>query len=87
MEVADSADQQAPGFRVTFQDYGFFVPTDSAGSQVTLEGRVQVTRVEPKAVAHYETEGARFPNKDEQGGAREVRLVASGVELRPGAPG
>src|SRR5687768_4276463 len=31
MELAVSADPAAPSCRVTFKDYGFFVPTDSAG--------------------------------------------------------
>lgn len=81
MEIAVSEEPNAPRCRVTFEDYGFFVPRDSAGSHARLEGRVQVTQVKPEAVKHYESEGAQFPSKSSDGSAREVRLVAKGVEL------
>src|SRR2546423_15257819 len=31
MELAPAASKDGPGLRVTFKDYGFFVPLDSAG--------------------------------------------------------
>jgi hypothetical protein len=81
MELATDAKPDSPSCRVTFKDYGFLVPTDSAGSQAKLEGVVQVTEVKKEAVEHYESEGASFPNKRADGTALEVRLVANGVEL------
>jgi len=81
MELAQALDPALPGCRVTFKDYGFFVPLDSAGSTAKVQGTVQVTRVVPAEVAHMESEGARFASKEADGTAREVRLVASGVEL------
>lgn len=81
MEVATSSQKDAPGCRVTFKDYGFLVPTDSAGSEATMEAVVQLTEVKPEAVRHYEAEGATFPGKRADGTAVEVRLVATGVEL------
>lgn len=82
MEVSPSAkNDEAPGCRVTFKDYGFLVPTDAAGSHAQLDAVVQVTHVQPQAVAHYEAEGASFPNKATDGSALEVRLIATGVEL------
>jgi hypothetical protein len=81
MELADGAGPELPGCRVTFKDYGFFVPTDSAGSRARVEARVLVASLDPAIVSHMESEGAHFASKDAQGGAREVRLVASGVEL------
>jgi hypothetical protein len=82
MEIADGGDPAAPGCRVTFKDYGFFVPTDSAGSQARVQGVVAVETVAAAYVQHLEQEGARFSGKSGDGTAREVRLVASGVELR-----
>jgi hypothetical protein len=80
MEIADgSAD--APGCRVTFKDYGFFVPLDSAGSKARVQGTVQVRVVPGPEVEHLESEGAKFANKQADGSAREVRMVATGVEL------
>lgn len=80
-ELATSRAEGAKRCRVTFKDYSFFVPTDSAGSSARLEGVVEVATVEPAMVAHLEEEGARFASKSETGEAREVRIVASGIEL------
>ena len=81
MEVATSDADDAPAARVTFKDYGFFVPLDSAGSQATLEGQVEIKTVDEGEVEHMEAEGAKFAAKSEDGSAREIRFVASGVEL------
>lgn len=67
--------------RVTFKDYGFFVPTDSAGAHARIQGKVATRVVEAAAVEHLESEGARFKNKKPDGSATEVRLIASAVEL------
>lgn len=79
MELAPK--KGAPGCRVTFKDYSFLIPTDSAGKRAAVEGTVQVTEVEAPAVAHYESEGAQFPQKTKDGRALEVRVVATGVQL------
>jgi hypothetical protein len=85
MELATSKDPGAPGCRVTFKDYGFFVPLDSAGAMARLEGTVTLRRVEQKLVSHLEAEGATFASKAADGTADEVRILATGVELtRPG---
>lgn len=81
MEIAGDTTPEAQAFRVTFKDYGFLVPVDSLGKKAQIEGLVQITTVEKSAVDHYESEGAIFPNKRADGTAREVRLVATGVEL------
>lgn len=82
MELADQVEGAAPGCRVTFKDYGFFVPKDSAGASATVEGVVQVKRLPRSRVVHLEAEGAQFAHKNEDGSANEVQLVATGVELR-----
>ncbi|HXK16498.1 MAG TPA: DUF4920 domain-containing protein [Polyangiaceae bacterium] len=81
MELSAAPDPAAPGCRVTFKDYGFFVPTDSAGSKARVEARVESKLIKPELVAHLESEGAKFAEKGADGSAREVRLVASGVEM------
>ncbi|HLV66596.1 MAG TPA: DUF4920 domain-containing protein [Polyangiaceae bacterium] len=81
MELAPAEAGEGPGCRVTFKDYGFFVPTDSAGAKARVEANVEVTKVEPAMVSHLEQEGARFAAKSPDGSAKEVRLVATGVEL------
>jgi hypothetical protein len=79
MELA--MDAKNPGVRVTFKDYGFFVPLDSAGSQAKVEGVVKVTELSENRAKHYEGEGAIVP-RGADGKPREVQLVATGVELR-----
>ena len=79
MELAGA--DNGPGVRVTFKDYGFFVPLDSAGSTAKLEGTVKVAELSPENAKHLKDEGATVPmGKD--GKAREVQFVALGVELR-----
>jgi hypothetical protein len=82
MELAATPDKANPGCRVTFKDYGFFVPTDSAGARAKVQGVVEVSRLEPPTVRHLEEEGGVVPGKAADGSAREVRIVATGVELR-----
>ena len=78
MELAAGEGRKA---RVTFKDYGFFVPLDSAGSKARVEGVVEVKKLEKKDVEHYESEGGKIADKAADGSAREIRIVASGVEL------
>ncbi len=80
MELAPTADASA-GARVTFKDYGFFVPTDSRGAHARVQGVVSVKAVDAGEVAHMESEGGTVGGKTADGTAREVRIVATGVEL------
>jgi len=82
MELAESSDAKLPGCRVTFKDYGFFVPTDSAGAQAKVQGTLGVNTLPAERVAHLESEGGQFPHKNADGSVDELRLVATGVELR-----
>jgi hypothetical protein len=81
MELAPSAAEGTPGCRVTFKDYGFFVPTSSAGSRARVQGTVEVATVPAARVRHLEGEGALFAAKQPDGSAREVHIVATGVQL------
>lgn len=87
MEIATGPEDTAPSCRVTFENYAFFVPKDSPGSQARLEGKVTISRIKPSHVEHLESEGARFSSKNPDGSALEVQIVATGVELqrRPAA--
>jgi hypothetical protein len=80
MELAPKADAKGPGIRVTFKDYAFFVPTDSAGSKARVQGTVKVATLAPDLAAHYESEGATVP-RGADGQPREIQIVATGVEL------
>ena len=80
MELA--ASDSGPGVRVTFKDYGFFVPVDSAGRTARVEGTVKVATLSEAHTKHLEAEGAQVSRAPSGGGAHEVQLVATGVELR-----
>lgn len=82
MELATAMNDQAPGCRVFFGAHQFFVPKDSDGSRARVQGEVQVKQVQADFVEHLEQEGASFKAKNHDGTADEVRLVATGVELK-----
>lgn len=68
--------QGGRSIHVTFVDYSFFVPKDSKGRTVRLEGKVSVQAPDPAHVEHMRKEGAG------ESAAAKVSIVASGVELR-----
>jgi Domain of unknown function (DUF4920) len=69
------------GVRVTFKDYGFFVPTDSKGMKARAEGVVAVKTLTKAQADHLEHEDGAKLTRNADGTAREVEFVASGVEL------
>lgn len=83
MELAESKEEKPATCRVSFKDYGFFVPLDSAGSHAKLQGVVQLETVSAARVDHLRKEGATFAKLNEDGTAAEVALVATGVALKP----
>jgi hypothetical protein len=68
------------GVRVTFKDYGFFVPLDSKGMKARAEGVTVVKTLSKADADHLESEGAKL-KRNEDGTAQEVSFVANGVEL------
>lgn len=68
------------GMRVTFKDYAFFVPLDSAGATATIEGTVEVKILSKDDAEHLEGEGARIA-RNAKGEPQELAFVATGVEL------
>jgi len=69
------------GVRVTFKDYGFFVPTDASGLVAQIEGTVHASTLTKEEADHLESEGAEFA-RNPDGTVTELSIVASGVELR-----
>jgi len=78
MQVAPSAD--ASGMRVTFKDYGFFIPQSMVGRRARMEGVTKVTTHSKAAADHLIGEGAPLV-RNPDGTATEVQFVANGVEL------
>jgi hypothetical protein len=69
MELSETLGKDAPGCRVTFKDYAFFVPLDSAGASARVRGEVELKSVSAKHVEHLESEGASFAHKNPDGSA------------------
>ena len=84
MELAP--DGAARGIRVTFKDYGFFVPTDVAGRPARLEGTFETNVFSRADADHLIAEGVSLV-RNPDGTATELSFVASGVELRTAAAG
>ncbi len=68
------------GVRVTFKDYGFFVPKDSKGMKARIEGIVEIKTLSKEEADHLSGEGAKIA-RNEDGTAREISFIANGVEL------
>ncbi|MDE0421358.1 MAG: DUF4920 domain-containing protein [Gammaproteobacteria bacterium] len=72
---------ESRGVRVTFENYGFFVPKDSMGWTARLEGEFVREELSKREVDHLVGEGATL-NRQPDGTAVQVSFVARGVELR-----
>lgn len=64
--------------RITFKDYGFFVPLDSAGSSAIVEGAVEVKTLSEAERKHLAEDAGKTIDAIPE---HELRLVATGVEL------
>lgn len=69
------------GVRVTFEDYGFFVPKDSMGWMARLEGKFVREELSKRDVDHLVGEGATLTRQPD-GTAVQISFVARAVELR-----
>ncbi|MEB2775277.1 DUF4920 domain-containing protein [Algoriphagus sp. D3-2-R+10] len=70
--------------RVTFKDYGFFVPTTSQGYPIILEGVAVLTETDVKTLRHYaEDEGMSKEEVDAiTEPKREITFEAVGVVIK-----
>ncbi|MCC7429640.1 DUF4920 domain-containing protein [bacterium] len=68
--------------RVTFKDYGFFVPKDSKGKKVSVEGDFAINELSEEDAKHYASESEGKVNPDSiQGSQKEFSLVANAVVI------
>lgn len=67
--------------RVTFKDYGFFVPRDCTGQLAYVEGRVTSELLDEETARHYAGESLRDDPGRIDGPQRIVALEATGVRL------
>jgi Domain of unknown function (DUF4920) len=67
-------EQGGKNIHVTFEGYSFFVPKDSAGQKVKLEGKVLIKDRSKSEIEHLEGEGAT-------GVTNRVSIEATGVVI------
>ena len=77
--VLDLAEGQQT--RVTFKDYGFFVPTALVGKEVVVNGRALVDLISEEARKHYAKDAGKSEEeiRNIQGNRKSYSLVAEGV--------
>lgn len=74
----------APSVRVSFKDYGFFVPRDSMGKTAVVEGRFKVKTLSVAEAQHFAddaTKAGQAPAKKVTEPQQEYSIVATGVEM------
>ena len=69
--------------RITFKDYGFFVPKNSTGYTAVLDGKAIKRMTDEETLKHYAEESGK--SKDEvaeiTGPSEELSFIASGVVI------
>jgi hypothetical protein len=80
MEIANEV-EKGPGARITFKDYAFFMPKNAKGNKVKIEGSVKLAELSEERAKHYASEGATIA-RGPDGKAREIQIVASGVDIK-----
>ncbi|MFZ2491636.1 MAG: DUF4920 domain-containing protein [Thermoanaerobaculia bacterium] len=79
MQISPEAGKS--GIRVTFKNYGFFVPKDAKGLQARMEGTTVQKTLKKEQADHMAEEGVKL-TRNTDGTASETTFVATGVELR-----
>ena len=67
--------------RVTFKDYGFFVPSSIIGKTVLVEGRLEKVVMSLEDTKHYVKDAGGDPSTV-TAPRTEYRIVASGVQVK-----
>lgn len=73
--------------RVTFNDYGFFIPTNSQGFPIILEGVATLTETDIATLRHYAEDQGKTKEEVEAITApkREITFEATGALIKPKA--
>jgi hypothetical protein len=70
--------------RVTFKDYGFFIPTNSQGFPITIDGIAILTETDVKTLRHYAEDQGKSKEEVEAITApkKEITFEASGALIK-----
>jgi len=82
MQLKPASAEAAP-VRVTFKDYGFFVPLDADGTDAVLEGTLILSTTTEAMRRHYAQDAGKSPEEIAaiKGDTRAFKFVATAVEL------
>lgn len=69
--------------RVTFKDYGFFVPKDAGGKEVIIEGTATLKKLDRATAEHYAEDAGKVLEADTD--LTELSVVATGVLIKKGS--
>lgn len=72
---------QGANVRVTFKDYGFFVPKDISGSEVIIEGIANEELLDEDVARHYAEDGGKEYDESMR---NSITFVAHGVLVKEG---
>ena len=76
----NNSDSKGVADRVTFKDYGFFVPKDAAGREVIIDGIASLKELDEETAKHFADDSGREFNPETD--MKEVSIVASGVLIK-----
>jgi hypothetical protein len=70
--------------RVTFKDYGFFVPTNSQGFPIVMQGVAKLTETDVETLRHYAEDQGKSKEEVESitEPKREITFEATGVMIK-----
>ena len=70
--------------RVTFKDYGFFVPTNSQGFPIVMEGVATLSQTDVETLKHYAEDQGKSKEEVEAITApkKEITFEATGVVIK-----
>lgn len=70
--------------RVTFKDYGFFIPTNSQGFPIILEGVATLTETDVETLKHFAEDQGKSKEEVEAitSPKREITFEATGVVIK-----
>jgi hypothetical protein len=73
--------------RVTFKDYGFFLPTNSQGFPIVMEGVATLTETDAETLRHYAEDQGKSKEEVEAitEPERKISFEATGVKIKPKA--
>lgn len=74
------ANEDGYSARITFKDYGFFIPTDAIGKTVTLIGTFEVKELTEDQAKHYAEDAGKDPESI-KGPQKEYSIVATSVKV------